>query len=627
MAKTDLRTAAPTPALSGSADARPSLWPHWPAESEMPAGIDSRLASADACAALIPARAAELIDEALAIGRQARDPTVLPRCLHQAAEVLLKSRNVCDAYVMCLEAQPLLERLDDRWRATQVLHLRGRCFFDVGEHDLAEALLLEASDRFDKMGSPVQSARCKSLLSAAHRRQGNLLAAVHFAARARLQTQLGPLELIHRLGADEAYCRLVLARRLRAAGDALSADGEMAEAAAVVPDPSDVDATSGNQGARVLDVIAMVEDERGRKTERRRALRRLMVVGRRVRDPETMGLIWLRLSELRLAQGRLTAALKDARRAIGSLCEAPGSPLLASAERLLASVQERRGDWRGAYDAFSSALRHEAKQQRALISSRLELLALHTHAERDLRQTEPTLAYAQRFSNVGYLVASVNHELNQPLASIRLLAETTMELAQHGHTSEVQESLRSMFALSGRLSEMASKLAAFPVRENVPTKRLALQSVIDEALVLLQSRLAQNPCEISQLCEDAYVQADEAQVVHVIANLVNNAIDAMTAQGDRRIHFSCRTGAEMVTLTIRDTGPGIAQSVLERLFHPFFSTKAAGQGLGLGLALSRDALRAMGGDLALSTQGQTGAAFQLSLPRALSGRTGRTPPP
>lgn len=615
MAKTDLHAAAPAPVLSGSVEARPSVWPHWPAESEFPAGIESRLERASACATLVPASAVELVDEAIAVAREAADPTVLPRCLHRAAEVLLESRNVCDAYAMCLEAQPLLESLDDRWRATQVLQLRGRCFFDVGEHELAAALLSEAIDRFDKMDSPVESARCRSLLAAVHRKEGNLHAAVHLAQRARVQVEPGALALIRRLGADEAYSRLVLARRLRLVGDVSSADSEIEAAAAVMPDPDAVDAGSGHEGVRVLDVIAMVEDERGRKAERRHALARLMALSRRLRDPETRGLVWLRLSEFRLAQGRLVAALNDVRRAIGCLGTLAGLPLLASAKRQLAEVLERGHDWRGAYDALGSALRHEAEQERVLITSRLELLALHTRAERDRRQTERTLAYAQRFSNVGYLVASVNHELNQPLASIRLMAETTIELAEHGYTGEVHQNLRAMFGLSGRLSDMASKLTAFPIRENVPMQCIALQSVIDEALVLLQSRLAQTPCEISCACGGAHVRADEAQVVHVIANLVNNAIDAMAAQSHRCIHFDCKTSAEKVMLMIRDNGPGIAQSVLERLFHPFFSTKTAGQGLGLGLALSRDALRQMGGDLALRTNSDAGAVFELSLPR------------
>ena len=609
---------APSPASrSGvSVGARPSLWPHRPTEEALSEDIESRLAQAGACAVQNPLRARRLLAEAVAAARLHDDVTVLPRGLLRAATLSLKSRDICGTYVMCLEAQPLLERLDDRWSATQVLKLRGRCFLDVGEHELAEALLSEAVDRFDKMNLPIESARCRSLLSAAYRGEGNLLAAVHFAALAREPLERGTGTLVHRLTAGEAFSRLLLARRLHSAGELQAADIELTAAAAALPHPDDVDGSAGPQAAMILDAIAMVEEERGRDVERRRALLRLVMLARRLGDPASVGLAWLRLSALRLGQGRSKAAMVAARRAIGRLSAVPESPLLPAAERLLASMLEKARDSRGAYEAFGSALRHEAEQERSGIATRLELLALHSRAEQDLRETEQTLAYAQRFSNVGYLVASINHELNQPLASIRLLAETTIELVEQGHGEEVRENLRSMFNLSERLSELASKLAAFPVRENVPTKRVALRSAIDEALAMLQSRLAQTPCEIVRLREDVHVQIDEAQVVHVIANLVNNAIDALALQSDRRIQFASAAGSKTVILTIRDNGPGIPQVVRERLFHPFFSTKAAGQGLGLGLALSRDALHAMGGDLTLGADEELGAAFDLSLPRA-----------
>ena len=603
---------------------RPSLWPHRPADDGLSDDLEALLSRAERLCAAHPAEARRLLDDAIAsarghVGAQGEasgDDSVLPRCLHRAAAILLKVHDACGAYAMCLEAQPMLERLDDRWGATQVLKLRGRCCLDVGEHDLAETLLSEATDRFERMGLAVESARCESLLASAYRGEGNLLAAVHFAGHSRARLDPTPTHLLHRLGAGEAYTRLLLARRLRSLGEGAAATGQLDEAAAVLPPVDDVDDTSGGQAALVFDIAAMVAAERGDEAGRRAALARLLRVARRLGQADWLGLAWLRLSALRAVRGRQAAAIAGARRAVAHLERSPRSPWLPAAERLLADVLERHADSRGAYEAFVSALRHESDQERAQVADRLELIGLHGRAEQDLRETEQTLAYAQRFSNVGYLVASVNHELNQPLASIRLLAETTIELAAHGHADEVQQSLRSMHALGGRLEVVASKLAAFPVRENAPLRPVALRRVVDDALGLLQARLAQTPCEVHRLRDDVFVQADEAQVVHVVANLVNNALDALAAQPRRRIDFTCTVGARHATLTLRDNGPGIPEAVHDRLFHPFFSTKAAGQGLGLGLALSRDALRAMGGDLTARHSAGAGAAFELTLPRA-----------
>ncbi|WP_161974679.1 ATP-binding protein [Piscinibacter terrae] len=606
-----------TPGSPPTGGGRPSLWPHRPAEGELREEIGAPLRQALEAARRDPDRARALLDEALAMARASDDPTVLPRSLHRAAVIALRLRDPCAAYVMCVQAQPLLERLDDRWRSTEVLKLRGRCCLDAGENELAETLLAEAADRFERMGSPMQTARCHSLLSAAYRRQGNLLAAVHFAQQACSRMSEAPRPVRHRLLAIEAMSRLELSRRLRASGEERAADDELDAALRVLPPAEAVDTDAGAQSAAVLGVIVRVAAERGDLAARMSAYQRLLRLARRLDDPVILGLAWLRGAECRIAQGRPAAARNDALRAIDHLLRASHSPMLPEAERVLAGLLEGMGDSRGAYEAFGAALHHEAEQERAFTAARLELLSLHAKAERDLRETEQTLAYAQRFSNVGYLVASVNHELNQPLASIRLLAETTIELARHGHREEVKQSLRSMVSLSGRLTDLASKLAAFPVRENAPLRSVSLRAAIDEALSLVQSRLAQTPCQITRFGADAQVQADEGQVVHVIANLVNNAIDAMAGQAQRRIHFSCTAGPSMVQLTICDNGPGFAPAVHERLFHPFFSTKAAGQGLGLGLALSRDALRAMGGELSAYNDVDGGAAFELSLPRVL----------
>ena len=592
-------------------DSRPSLWPHRPAEGDLSDDIESRLVRAHGCSAHEAPVARRLLQEAIGLARRHGDETVLPRCLYRAASVALQMGNACGAYVMCLEAQPLLERLDDRWRATKVLKLRGRCCLSVGENELAETLLSEAADRFDKMDSALEVARCEGLLSWAYRNEGNLLAAVQLSERALRQVDPSLVGLRQLLGSGLARARLELARRLQAVQDTVAAEEELAAAAAVLPDPDDV--LDGSQAAQLLDAIATVCAERRQHPEHRRALTVLLLRARQRRDPAALGLAWLRMSQLRASQGRLQAALNGVRRAIRSLEQAPRSPLLPSAQKLLASLLELSHDRQGAYEAFGLALRNEAEQDRATISERLELLALDSKAAQDLRDTEQTLAYAQRFSNVGYLVASVNHELNQPLASIRLLAETAMELIDRGLIDEVQESLHSMLRLSIRLNDLASKLAQFPVREDTARQRVGIRAAVEEALAMLQSRIAQTPCEINRLCEDVHVWAHEAQLVHVIANLVNNAIDAMAEQPHRRIDFSCAVGAQRVVLTLRDNGPGIPPAAYERLFHPFFSTKAAGQGLGLGLALSRDALRAMGGDLAARNDGDVGATFEISL--------------
>ena len=202
---------------------------------DLAAPLEALLAQSESRVAQDPAEARRLLDEAVAHARQQADDGVLPRCLHRAAVILLHLHDACAAYALCVEAQPLLERLDDRWGATQVLKLRGRCCLDVGEQALAETLLSEATDRFERMGLGVEAARCESLLSSAYRGEGNLLAAVHFAGHARARLDRTPTHLQHRLGAGEAYTRLLLARRLKSLGEGAAAAEQLAQAARVLP--------------------------------------------------------------------------------------------------------------------------------------------------------------------------------------------------------------------------------------------------------------------------------------------------------------------------------------------------------------------------------------------------------
>ena len=182
---------------------RPSLWPHRPAADDLSDHLEALLSQAEGQPLRDPAATRAHLDTAIAAARDLPDRSMLPRCLHRAATVLLKLHDACGAYALCLESQPMLERLDDRRGATQVLKLRGRCCLDVGEHELAETLLSEATDRFERMGLVVDAARCESLLASAYRGEGNLLAAVHFAGHARARLDPTPTHLQHRLGAGE----------------------------------------------------------------------------------------------------------------------------------------------------------------------------------------------------------------------------------------------------------------------------------------------------------------------------------------------------------------------------------------------------------------------------------------
>jgi two-component system C4-dicarboxylate transport sensor histidine kinase DctB len=109
---------------------------------------------------------------------------------------------------------------------------------------------------------------------------------------------------------------------------------------------------------------------------------------------------------------------------------------------------------------------------------------------------------------------------------------------------------------------------------------------------------------------------DQNRLQQVLVNLIGNAIDAMAEQSIRRLSFTLATHADnQLALAVTDSGSGFSPSALAHLFEPFFTTKQPGEGLGLGLTISRDILRDFGGDLLAEAAPQGGARFIILLPR------------
>jgi C4-dicarboxylate-specific signal transduction histidine kinase len=596
-----------------------SRWPGMLVETAIPAEIESQLSRARAVIYSAREQAASLAEQAVTLARQRDEPVVLASTLYQAAVTLKYADRPDRAFVMCLQAQPLFERLDDRWRASRVTLLRGDCYLAVGEHERALELINESARRFFTLGDRVELSRCYASMATAHRLGADLRQAVDHAAKAleTLHNDTNSPRLRLRVTNNEAYLRVLLGRQLADQGEPQLAHEEYVRAAQTLAKLGDIDLqTWSPAGAAYLDTMVEVHIAVGDRTRAASAVMQLAVWARRWKSPFECGLAWLRLADFRIMQGAERRAITCVRRAIKHLQSLPLRRERVAAQSLLARLLENGGDQKGAYEAYCQADRIETEQQRETISMRAELLTLDSQAEQDQRKTEQTLEYAQRLSNVGHMVASVNHELNQPMATIKMLAETTIELIDCGDPLEAHANIQTIQKLSARLVGLTSKLAAFPAQKAAQHMRTSVKQAVSEALVVLQSRLAQTPCEVTQDTTDLDVLASEDQLVRVIVNLLNNALDAMQDQGQRRIVIAAHAGHNDVTLSISDNGPGIAANMLERLFEPFFSSKVAGQGLGLGLALSRDVVREMGGSLSAENGADSGAVFRIVLPLA-----------
>jgi C4-dicarboxylate-specific signal transduction histidine kinase len=230
------------------------------------------------------------------------------------------------------------------------------------------------------------------------------------------------------------------------------------------------------------------------------------------------------------------------------------------------------------------------------------------------------LARANRVATVGAFSASIAHELNQPVASMLMDAQTGLRLV-----ARESPDMEALGRILTRVVKTAQRVAAIVqrTRENIVAGRRAVSAIdlcrlASDTRDLLDQDLKRADVELEIVCEEAVpvIRGDPVELQQVFVNLVNNAVDAMRDQPDaRRITIAIETEAAAVRVRVTDTGPGIPDEHIEKLFEPFFTTKATG--IGMGLQICRTAVEAMGGQLTVANRMGGGANFSFDLPLAL----------
>ncbi len=219
------------------------------------------------------------------------------------------------------------------------------------------------------------------------------------------------------------------------------------------------------------------------------------------------------------------------------------------------------------------------------------------------------LQQANRLATLGQITAGVGHEIRQPVAAIRILAETGERLGERGAHDEAAANFSRITALTDRIGIITDELRRFSRRGNREPRQVPLRQVIDGAQLLLRDRVAQLEIDLvlpPQLALDLIVRGEHVALEQVLVNLLQNALDA-TGQGGR-VAIDIAETDKFRRLSVTDNGPGLTAEQRTNLFQPFTTTKA--DGLGLGLVISQDIMRGLGGDLVEEPLAQ-GARFTM----------------
>ncbi|HEX5460939.1 MAG TPA: ATP-binding protein [Steroidobacteraceae bacterium] len=224
-----------------------------------------------------------------------------------------------------------------------------------------------------------------------------------------------------------------------------------------------------------------------------------------------------------------------------------------------------------------------------------------------------------RLATIGEMAAGVAHELNQPLTAIANYAQACDRLLGRpgANLDDIRTALHEIADQAVRAGDILRRLRSLARSQPMRRERADINATIKEIrdLVLADARVHRTCARLDLAPGLPCVSIDAPQVQHVILNLVRNGLEALTSSATAAPELSVGTALAAdgdVEITICDNGPGLSAQALERLFDPFFSTKA--EGTGLGLAISNTVVRAHGGTLGHRPNVPRGACFYIRLP-------------
>jgi signal transduction histidine kinase len=252
--------------------------------------------------------------------------------------------------------------------------------------------------------------------------------------------------------------------------------------------------------------------------------------------------------------------------------------------------------------------RHKPTRAEILSGTAAKLVWSLIQDERDLYGH---LAHAEKLSTLGTFAAGIAHEFNNPLHMMlgfaQLIQETTDPAA-------VQEYIREIVKLIKHLSNMSTSVNLY-ARTSAQGEPVPVQipKLLDEAVRMAKfSTILDEVAIVPEYGPVPDILAEPGELLQVFMNLIVNAVQAMNARGQLTLRTAVGHGA--ITVSVEDTGPGIAPQDLAKIFAPFFTTKKEGKGTGLGLYIVDTIVKKYGGRIEPRSEAGKGTAFRIHFP-------------
>ncbi len=274
---------------------------------------------------------------------------------------------------------------------------------------------------------------------------------------------------------------------------------------------------------------------------------------------------------------------------------------------LLFYLISRRAQWRSVLFAQESA------DLRQLNLALQREIAERKRAEENLQVAEQTLAQSSKLAALGEMSAAVSHELNQPLAAMKTYLAGAKLLLQRKRPDEALSSFQRIDDLIERMGAITRQLKSYARKGGDAFEPMDVRDSVSTALSMMEPQLKSREVRITRNIprEPVMVMGDRLRLEQVLINLLRNALDATKTVDLPQVDIIVSRG-DYVLITVRDNGNGVED--LDNLFEPFYTTKAPGDGVGLGLAISSGIVTDLGGRLTARNGQDGGAVFEVELP-------------
>ena len=252
------------------------------------------------------------------------------------------------------------------------------------------------------------------------------------------------------------------------------------------------------------------------------------------------------------------------------------------------------------------------------ITERKRAEAEARNSERRYREAQAELAHANRVATVGQLMASIAHEVRQPIGAAVANAYAGLNWlnAEPPNLEEVRETLGSIVSAGKQANDVIDRIRAFITKASPRKEDLEMNEAVRQVIALTRAEALKNRVSVKTELADGlrHVRGDRVQLQQVMLNLIINAIEAMcdVDEGNRELVISTQNEPDGVCVEVRDLGPGFAPAAPERVFDAFYTTKSSG--LGLGLSVCRSIIEAHNGRLWASPNLPHGAIFRFIAP-------------